>query len=731
MKNNEMKKAIYTSLLYVFIAISIELFQFAYFGWGLFPSYFFYNFSFLFLFAFIILATKRQKIRNIIVSILFALQVIVTYTNICVMKTLNTVFTFSMLGLAGETVAVLEFNLFPWWPFLFLVLETVYFIIMLRMISRMKLEKYKKEDTSIKQFRIRSLVVGLSLALCFYSVDNIRLNKSSEIASAVTEEEFSELFTDHYLHNTLYSATEAIKKFGTFQFYFIQLVDMIFNIEYTYADEKDVIDFMSTEEYDPTADKLFGICKDENLITIMAESFEWYAIDERITPVLFALANGYDFTEIKNNLSTTNIVFNSEEEIDNNNAYFYNFVSRGDGTYKTIRNTNFQYNETLENNYGLSLVNYYSKAKTDYSEASVVLGNYPFGKSFTNRVSFTSTGSYSDIDYSFTLPNKLKSVGYDANYFHSWKSTFYGRDTLLPMYGFDTTTFVDTTEGIENYKGNYLRYGSRDSAFVQLNRDKILNSESDNKFFSFFTTVTTHGSYADENHLIPENYEFVDGIDYLKTDIKSVDSCVRTYLASAIELDYAMAYLVYSLIQEGTFDNTTILIFSDHNGYYNSLDSLYKSLFYSDENIADYHWAKVASKDELNYEKYTSEKYCVPAFIYSTKLTDEVCGDNHYVTKFTQAFDLTVTLMTLLGVDYDTYCYLGYPVFNNELGNEVIISMTDGVFSREIFTFDANDVLWSLNDGLTKSKFSYFRNKAVRFLDKWLKVTAIYDYNMF
>ena len=169
-------------------------------------------------------------------------------------------------------------------------------------------------------------------------------------------------------------------------FYFIQFVDLIFDTEYEYISEDDAKSWIDERQYDPKQDSLFGTCKDDNLIVIMAESFEWYAIDKNLTPMLYALANGYDFSEIKQNLLNTNIMFEDEESIDDNNAFFYNFVDRGDGTYKSIRNKSYDYNEELEENYGLSLVNYYSKAKTDYSETSVVLGNYPFNKSFTNRI---------------------------------------------------------------------------------------------------------------------------------------------------------------------------------------------------------------------------------------------------------------------------------------------------------------------------------------------------------
>ena len=87
----------------------------------------------------------------------------------------------------------------------------------------------------------------------------------------------------------------------------------------------------------------------------------------------------------------------------------------------------------------------------------------------------------------------------------------------------------------------------------------------------------------------------------------------------------------------------------------------------------------------------------MPAFIYSTKLNDAVVGNGenaHAITKFTTMYDFTVTMLTLLGVNYYPSQYLGYPAICkviDENGN--IIDLGSKAYIPPIAESYLNDVM--------------------------------------
>ena len=211
-------------------------------------------------------------------------------------------------------------------------------------------------------------------------------------------------------------------------------------------------------------------------------------------------------------------------------------------------------------------------------------------------------------------------------------------------------------------------------------------------------------------------------------------------MAGVVDLEYAVSFLVYNLLLEDKLDNTVLVFCADHNCYYDNNDIYYKSLYYSDyykEKMGEeYHWAVLSGDLGIEYSEKSTARYNLPAFIYSTKITDETLdGQSHYISKTTQAFDIMPTILTLLGIDYETSLYMGYPIICNDeegrnFGNNAVVSFIDGIFNKDFYSNDGSEISYS-RPNATDEDAKNFVDSAAKFMEKWLKISALYRYNLF
>ncbi|MEG1581582.1 MAG: hypothetical protein RR334_00280 [Clostridia bacterium] len=728
-----LKKSL-TALLYVFLAFSIEAFTFLMLGWGFFPQYILFDIAMILFFGGLIFSCKRSRLSNAMISILVVIQIILSYTNICIYKTLNDTFTFNMFSLIGETLNVITFDMFPKLPLLFFLGVIVAMVASMFALNKIRISPSLMNSENKLTHKFISMII-LTATFCIYSVQGVILN---------TLDDQWKYLDDSSLYTTFSSSKLALKKFGSFGFYFEEFFRFLYNPinSSNQITRAQVEDYLKKESYDPTKTELFNICKDSNVITMLLESFEWYVINEELTPTLYALSRGYDFKS---------------------GGEFYNIQST-DGKTVFVRNANSISGSNLDKN-GLALVNYYSKAKTDYSETSVLLGNYPYGQSFTTRggiFSFSSTGLYSDINYNFTLPNLLKdsSAVSTSKYFHSYLSTFYGRTQLMPQFGFDSTLFLDGMNGVpvtQDGSTIVLSKATLDSAVLERYITDICpikyNASGElERFYSHYTTVTTHGDFETKNELLSEEMykKVLAYFGYSNMPATGSDEFQNIqYFTKALDTEYMMSYLMhYLLTPHGTngtilYDDTLLVLFSDHQSYYGQMDLREKSKYYSGQSkFANYFIDNFRDKEDVSNFSHSPQRYNVPALIYSPKINSSTIKNyNHNITKMTQAFDLTPTILTLLGIDFNPNKYIGYPVMCkvvdtstgnvNELGTKIFVSHTGGFFNMEVFSDDGLIALYNKNNlsqDIIKNGFSIDINAQIK---KWKYITMIYEYNLF
>ena len=688
-------------------------------GWEWIPKYFWLDVAVLVFIASAVFLCKSHSTMVVWFSIVLGIEWVLVYTNICIYHSLNDVFSLQMVNLAGETAKVLTFDLFPIPP-LFIICGIVAIWVILTKLFSVKLGYNPSEESIAYRFLLRNFVIVI-LCASFVMMGFARYGISSH--------KDYYLLDDEYLYQSFGSPKDALRKFGLFTFYTQQFTRVVYN---PYKDklftEEDVNKFLSTSEYDNTQSALYDVCDGQNVIMIMGESFEWYAISKELTPTLYALANGYDF---------------------NDGLDFYDVTYDENGN-ATLRYDATKYDESKQGRFGMTLTGYYSAPSTDYSEMTGMLGNYPYGENFT-RGAAGGGDLFTDVDYSFSLANMLKSNNKVdvTQYYHNYTSVFYRRNRIIPMFGFDSTNFIEDLEGVRTDPNLILSHCVLDSEMVSKYKEQMC--PQDKQFFTFFTTVTTHGEYDTINPLLEEHYKYLDeNVDYYLNEEnpspKSLAGKIRTYFASCLDTEWMMTILLDYLIDTGLYNNTLIVFYADHQSYYHALDIEYKPLVYSsegymlansEETIINEWAVRNGNKDyNIATKNNNPTRYNLPCFYYSTKINDTtISGREQYVDKFTCSFDHAPTIMTLLGVDYQENLYVGYPVLckddmGADLGVNVYISRNGIVFNKHMCEYDGIEYIYK-DSSMKKSDEKDFLIATQREMYKHLILTMMYTHNLF
>jgi phosphoglycerol transferase MdoB-like AlkP superfamily enzyme len=152
-----------------------------------------------------------------------------------------------------------------------------------------------------------------------------------------------------------------------------------------------------------------------------------------------------------------------------------------------------------------------------------------------------------DENHFVTLLHAFKEAGYTTFAGHAYAAGMWNRAVLYPKYGFDQTAFRD-----ELGDGPKLGWGIGDKLFFQRVVPRIEKLKT--PFVSLLITLTSHGPYqyvpAAERKL---NEGSIEGTDF------------GGYLHSMRYNDEAIEQLFGQLHQDGLLENTTVVIYGDHD----------------------------------------------------------------------------------------------------------------------------------------------------------------------
>lgn len=610
------------------------------------PKYYLFDLTFCLILCAVMFLVKN-KVFNTIVSILFlTVQAVLNILNAALYKTFGYIFSWDMFNLGMEGVKAFDPQFINWYSVVINIILLISAILLIVYVD-------KKFETKKLFHRYSSILVAF---LVFFILQTTGLTSLLVAKSTLADvEATNDLYiakSDAYLYDNMFFTVEAYKKFGTFGFYLKSLGDTIFNdTNMTTAEKQEYQAYLQEGEVLSNSEALL---KDENLIVIMLESFEWYAIDPYNTPTL------YDIMENK----------------------------------------------------AVSFTQFYARNKTNYSEGIGILGNMP--KSTT----LSSLNSKNILDPEYSLANLFNEQNYDeVNYFHSYTKEFYERNTINKNLGFNNVYGLEDAD-IEHKSYTFGNWAG-DFNYMTSMVDKI--APKDKKFFSFFTTVSTHGPYDKENKNLrtlngenlydeyDKNYSLV--CDYFTEQgfympkTSSLQKELKDYKVAAMDTDRMMKYLLDYLEENGLKDNTTLVLYADHNCYYNDIAS----------------HVKLGTRD---IDAYASTVFRVPFMIYSPKLTAQK------VDTFCSTYDVYPTICDLFGLRYNKNMTQGYSVFGTETDKSIFISYISGIFTNKLYSTNIMDIYDFNSLNISEEDKFNFQLKAVNFYEKQEKIDRIYLNNL-
>ncbi len=570
----------------------------------------FLSLGLLFFVCGIVLIVKNNYARTIICGVMLLLQMILDIVFEVIFAFTDQYFDLGMLSLRNDAFAILE-NLPVSYVIFYVGLALTIFLVVYGLRRSYREAKNIEPKHSVFFYAGLSLAGLATLFISFFTYFPLEAkNKYDEMKEGRSATAYSAY---GMIGNLLGEAGKA-----AFQ-------------KNTPVHESVIDDFIYEKVSTPT--EYFGIAKDKNVVVILAESLEWYTFLRGNTAYSGNLEGEYP-----NALDIPQEVL---DELYPNLTYYY-------------RNS-------------VVMTNFHSREKTDISETLSIMGAYP-------------TGAYVNYDYPentipYTLPNIVKAQetgNMCARSFHNGFKSFYNRQEahaalgfekvnglLSPVDMYDMEKMSDEREK-EGYPSTFTEYmdnGERnlDSEMVETAKDLMF--PTDQRFYTQITTLTMHGMYYDRvnmrkenNTKLAEKLTLLEQYKPLDPEMENFDNAelLYYYMTTGLEFDYMLGCMRADLEEKELLDDTVIVLFADHNAYYQGMSGYVKD-------IADY-----------DTENKFTDLYNVPFMIWDKDLVKEIQsrGQARVIDKFTVTADIVPTLMDLLGIRYYENLYYGHSVFS-------------------------------------------------------------------
>lgn len=636
-------------LLFIVFAIILEMVNFLYLGFRdadgnvlVLPSYFLFDLAIILMMAGLIYVVHNRIAMLVLYFLFLLLQVGLNVVNVTMYNIFGDILSVDLLVLGKEATTALTLDLIDWGgTFLHIGLFA------LMIIATILLLKYNKTKVSIRNFSMPVIVLAFFVLCQSVGIGLYGLQENTLTQASAGESEIES--SDKYLWDNFQFKLEAYKKFGNYGFYTKMILNLIFQEDATEEETEDLVEYIDSGYVEENQDaELYG----DNLIVILCESLDWYAIDPFNTPTLYALATG--------------------------------------------------------NNNSIAFTEFYARNRTNNSEGIVLNGSMPKDISLAEALA-------NGHSFDYALPKVFKATTDEetvATYVHCNTRSYYKRDiTHIDGLGFD---YMYT---LEDYTGDEVRgaWGEwiTDVDFTANLMDKIIPDSE--RFLTFIATMATHGPYYYHNPYYEEYYQtYLGNFDeysiWLEENTPFIIPENETdyeyffhYKSAAIDLDRTVANLIEELDERGRAEDTSIVLFADHNVYYNDLS------------------LKVKAIDKQNFENTFA--YNIPFIIYSPKLTE---GEGYVSDTFCNTYDILPTICDLYGLPSNSNLYLGYSIFSEDIDKSIFASHINGMFTNNIYSLNISDV-YLMSDDITEEEIERFKVNANRFFEKWGILELLYE----
>ncbi|MCQ6358344.1 LTA synthase family protein [Bacillus cereus] len=213
---------------------------------------------------------------------------------------------------------------------------------------------------------------------------------------------------------------------------------------------------------------------------------------------------------------------------------------------------NFPGGQTISPTFGGNTANVEFEVLTSYSMSLLKPGSIPYQQVVTNKKEVPS------------ITRELKKEGYYTSAIHSFGRSFFKRDDVYRVLGFDKFNAQDTMENVE-VDGDYI-------SDLSMSKEIIAELEKQ-KQPTFIHAVTMQNHFPFTEGRFGENQIEISGLDNEESKAE-----LETYTEGLRRSDEALQYLIEEL---DNLDRSTLLVFfGDHLPSLGTNKSLYKETGY-------------------------------------------------------------------------------------------------------------------------------------------------------
>ena len=274
---------------------------------------------------------------------------------------------------------------------------------------------------------------------------------------------------------------------------------------------------------------------------------------------------------------------------------------------------NFPGGQTISPTFGGNTANVEFEALTSYSMSLLKPGSIPYQQVITNKKEIPS------------IPTALKKEGYYTSAIHSFGRTFFKRDDVYKVLGFDKFNAADTMENVD-VDGDYI-------SDLAMSKEIIAELEKQ-KQPTFIHAVTMQNHFPFTEGRFGENLIEISGLE----NEESMGE-VETYTSGLRRSDEALQYLIEQL---DNLDRPTLLVFfGDHLPSLGTNKSFYKENGYITNEKTPSERLAMAQTPLLMYANFDmpNDNLGVVSPIYFSNLIFDYAGLNKSVFyQFLSAF---------------------------------------------------------------------------------------------
>jgi len=534
-------------------SLLLELFNFLSLDFGILPTYILLDISFLFVIcSLFFLLPSCGKIFIIFSSLALFLQAVLNIVNNTIYNMLGEIFSLSMLNLGSEGLQAFELNFIDVKNLLVnLFIVCIYIALMIYFYKLLPKSYFTKKSKFV-------VILSCFIALQSFGIRAFSLQRKNFNSST------NGVMSDQELWDSNLMRVEAFKRFGTFGFYIKDIKNHLNKDTKLTNDVKLEIDLalLNGEKEPNSISQYHGVGENDNLIIILLESFDSFAIDPINTPYIWNLVN-------------------------EKASYFTNF---------------------------------HGKNKTNVSEAISFVGNTPYEQLLYHY--YLNAG----INTPFALTNVMKNKNSaSVNFFHGYSKGFYKRDYINKSLGFDNVYGLEdcTLTNKSQEWGDWVLDSEYVSNMID---KMIPENQNFMTYYTSITThgpydgknerLKDNIQYVKDNFTLYANY-VNNNTNFVIPNNENDKNTLINYKASCKDTDDMVKIIFDRLESLNILDKTTVVLLGDHYAFYEDIGFKTKNVSLDNpENPILYNLPLIIYNDKL--PSGFNNSFCTTHDVYPT-----------------------------------------------------------------------------------------------------------------